>query len=308
MRKNILEYLEDSALRVPSKAAFSNGEETMSFSETERAARSVGTSLLRTGVFREAVICFMDKHPRTLAAFFGVIYAGCFYVCIDPTTPRERALAIIENLSARVVITTAKSEKKALELGLPLTLRYEEISEVEPDGELLSEVRRRQIDTDPIYVVFTSGSTGVPKGVVAAHRSVIDYTESLCSALGFSERTVFGNQTPLYFDAPLKEIMPTLYLGATTYFIPKTLFMFPVRLIEYGNVQKVTIFLEHITELTIVSHHDSRHRIPFVIVRLKFGKRGFRAYRDPSGTLVDLVINVGRICDLNGVHKKHRHR
>jgi len=239
MRKNILEYLEDSALRVPSKAAFSNGEETMSFSETERAARSVGTSLLRTGVFREAVICFMDKHPRTLAAFFGVIYAGCFYVCIDPTTPRERALAIIENLSARVVITTAKSEKKALELGLPLTLRYEEISEVEHDGELLSEVRRRQIDTDPIYVAFTSGSTGVPKGVVACHRSVIDYTEALCEALPFSEKTVFGNQTPLYFDAPLKEIMPTLKLGATTYFIPKSLFIFPVKLVEYLNKYRI---------------------------------------------------------------------
>ncbi len=239
MRKNILEYLEDSAVRTPDKVAFSVGEDGMSFSELLSAARSVGSAIAKGGVRREAVICFMDKHPRTLAAFFGAICAGCFYVCVDPATPAERARAIARSMRVGAVIATDKTYKKALELEIGEVLRYEEISAAEPDGELLSEIRRRQIDTDPIYVVFTSGSTGVPKGVVACHRSVIDYTEALCEALPFSGDTVFGNQTPLYFDAPLKEIMPTLKHGATTYFIPKSLFSFPVKLVEYLNKYRI---------------------------------------------------------------------
>jgi non-ribosomal peptide synthetase component F len=136
---------------------------------------------------------------------------------------------------------------------MPRLLRFEDVAAAEIDGAALLAVRERQIDTDPIYVVFTSGSTGTPKGVVACHRSVIDYTEALCGALGFTRDTVFGNQTPLYFDAPLKEIMPTLKLGATTYFIPKMNFSFPVRLIEYLNTYKINTVCWVVSAFTQVS-------------------------------------------------------
>lgn len=253
MRKNILQYLEDSAARVPEKLAFSNGKEDMSFGELERASRAIGTYLAAQGIRREAVAVFMDKHPKTLAAFFGVIYAGCFYVCIDSAMPEERIKTILNNVSARVIISDAKNHKKASAFGVEWLLAYEDIAQTDIDGALLADVRRRQIDTDPIYVVFTSGSTGVPKGVVACHRSVIDYTESLCEALGFDGETVFGNQTPLYFDAPLKEIMPTLKLGATTYFIPKMLFSFPVKLVEYLNTYRINTICWVVSALVQVS-------------------------------------------------------
>ncbi len=253
MKKNILEYLEYTKERLPDKVAFSNGEESLTFGELSHASLSVGSELLRRGISREGVLVFMDKHPNTMAAFFGVIYAGCFYACVDATMPDERIKTIIDNIGARAVIFDARSEKRARALGLAHTLPYSEAASSSEDREALSAIRAAQIDTDPIYVVFTSGSTGVPKGVVAAHRSVIDYTESLCAALGFGERTVFGNQTPLYFDAPLKEIMPTLYLGATTYFIPKMLFMFPVRLIEYLNKYKINTICWVVSALAQIS-------------------------------------------------------
>lgn len=253
MKKNILEYLEYTASRLPDKTAFSSGEENMSFGELERAARSIGSALLERGIASEAVVVFMDKHPRTLAAFFGVIYAGCYYACVDPSMPDDRIRTIIDNLGARTLIYDARSAKRAEAFGLEHTLDYVDISDREGNDSALHGVRNRQIDTDPIYVVFTSGSTGTPKGVVAAHRSVIDYTEALCSALEFSEDTVFGNQTPLYFDAPLKEIMPTLKLGATTYFIPKMLFMFPVRLVEYLNKYKINTICWVVSALAQIS-------------------------------------------------------
>ena len=253
MRKNILQYLEDSAARLPEKTAFSDGKENISFGELGRASRAIGSYLAARGIRREAVAVFMDKHPRTLAAFFGAIYAGCFYVCIDSAMPEERIKTILNNVGARVIISDAKNYKKAAALGAEWLLEYDDIAQTDIDEALLVSIRARQIDTDPIYVVFTSGSTGVPKGVVACHRSVIDYTEALCEALEFSEDTVFGNQTPLYFDAPLKEIMPTLKYGATTYFIPKSLFMFPVKLVEYLNTHRINTICWVVSALTQIS-------------------------------------------------------
>ena len=253
MRKNILQYLEETAARLPEKVSFSDGKDAMTFGELQNSSRAIGSELVRLGVRREAVAVFMDKHPRTMAAFFGVIYAGCYYVCIDSAMPAERIRAILENLSARVIIADDKNYKKASDFGAEILLRYSDIADTQADDACLSDIRRRQIDTDPIYVVFTSGSTGVPKGVVACHRSVIDYTEALSSALGFCEDTVFGNQTPLYFDAPLKEIMPTLKFGATTYFIPKSLFMFPVKLVEYLNTHRINTICWVVSALVQIS-------------------------------------------------------
>ena len=71
MRKNILSYLEETVKRVPNKLAFSNGKEGMTFSELYDASCAIGSELCRCGAKGEPVVIFMDKHPKTLAAFFG---------------------------------------------------------------------------------------------------------------------------------------------------------------------------------------------------------------------------------------------
>ncbi len=197
----------------------------------------------------------MRKSPREVTAFFGAISGGCFYVPIDEEMPRDRIQLILNNVRSPLVICDEDTEAVAgnFDIRDGRVVRYDELLNTEPDLHALDDIYARSLDIDPIYIVFTSGSTGIPKGVAACHRSVIDYIEQLSEVLSFSENTVFGNQAPLYFDACLKELYPTLKFGATTYLIPKTLFSQPVALLEYLNKHRINTVCWVVSALTMVS-------------------------------------------------------
>lgn len=276
MQKNVLEYLEETVKRFPDKTAFSDGTCDISFSELYSDAQSVGSFIAKAGFYGEPVAIMMDKHPKTMAAFFGVAYAGCFYACIDEKMPHARIFAIFEKLQPNVLICDRKNEVTARSLGVTNVYVYEQICNFGIDRDALDRIRNSQSSTDPLYVAFTSGSTGIPKGVVACHRSVIDYAEAICGALDFSEKTVFGNQTPLYFDAPLKEILPTIKLGATTYFIPKMNFSFPVKLIEYLDKYRINTICWVVSALVQISSLGAlESHVPKYLRTVAFGSELF---------------------------------
>lgn len=107
----------------------------------------------------------------------------------------------------------------------------------------LEAARRRGIDTDLLYVLFTSGSTGVPKGVTINHRAVIDYIDWVTETFRITEKDSFGNQAPFYFDNSILDIYSALKTGATVYIVPKNLFAQPVLLLEYLKEKRInTIF------------------------------------------------------------------
>lgn len=254
MQTNILEYLEATAPRLPEKIAYSDGQSDMTFSALLATSRALGSALLKKGYGQEPIAILMAKQPSQIAAFYGCVYAGCFYVPLDADMPVGRMELILETVGARALIVDAKGERIAQKLSFEgEVLSYSALAEYPENASALAAVRERQIDTDPIYIVFTSGSTGIPKGVCACHRSVIDYVEALCEALGFTEDTVFANQTPLYFDAPLKELMPVIKLGATAYLVPKSLFSFPMRLCDFLNEHRVNTVCWVVSALTMIS-------------------------------------------------------
>ncbi len=263
IQTNILQYLEQTTPKVPNKIAYSDGTDSITFDQLLRVARSIGSALLREGYFKEPIAILMDKHPRVPAAFYGTIYAGCFYVPLDSSMPIHRMEVILEQVGARALITDEKNRKRAEELSFDgAILSYDGLSNQTEDIDALQSVRLNQLDVDPIYIVFTSGSTGIPKGVVACHRSVIDYVEALSDTLGFSQESVFANQTPLFFDAPLKELMPVIKFGATAYFVPKMLFMFPMKLCDFLNEHKINTVCWVVSALTMISSTGTLEKNP----------------------------------------------
>ena len=111
MQKNILEYLEQTVTVFPEKTAFSTGKEAMSFFEVYSGARAIGSALADKGFYGEPIAVIMDKHPRTVTTFFGIIYSGCFYVCIDEKMPEARMRAILDKLDPRAIISDKKNIK-----------------------------------------------------------------------------------------------------------------------------------------------------------------------------------------------------
>jgi amino acid adenylation domain-containing protein len=274
---NVLEYLEKTVVRLPDKIAYANEEMGLTFAEVSHDARAIGSYLHRQGYYNEPVVVFMKKHPKTIAAFFGCVYGGNYYVPIDDEMPRFRIDLIFDNLKPRAMIC----DESTLEMAKTFRfdgeiMLYDEVSKSEIDDEALAAIRDRQLDTDPIYIVFTSGSTGIPKGVVACHRSVIDYIENLSDVLGFNEDTRFANQTPLYFDACLKELYPTLKFGATTYIVPKSLFMFPIKLVEFLNEYKINTVCWVVSALTMISSLKTFDKVvPQYLHTIAFGSEVF---------------------------------
>ncbi len=233
-KRNLLSYLDETAHRYPDKTALRDGADSLTFRQLHRKAEAIGSSLVKMGFFRQAVIVLMDKHPDTVCAFLGVLNSGCFYICVDPEMPDSRIRAIAEKTQTAAVISNSKSrERAALLYGRAEVLDFDELLKSETDTSALRAVRGSTIDADPAYIVFTSGTTGDPKGVCVSHRSLVDYADALTSTLPFDSDTVFGNQAPLYYDAPLKELLPMLVLGACVVFLPNELFAFPIRLCEY---------------------------------------------------------------------------
>lgn len=276
-QKNVLEYLEATVVRLPDKVAYADDEISLTFSDVYHHSRAIGSALLDKGICGEPVVVFMPKSPKTIATFFGCVYGGCCYVPIDPEMPRFRIELIFKNLEPKAVICdrSVMGELETYEFSGELMF-YDELIKTEINDAALAKVREHQIDTDPIYIVFTSGSTGVPKGVVACHRSVIDYIEQLSEVLGFSEETVFANQSPLYFDACLKELYPTIKFGATAYLTPKQLFMFPVKLVEYLNEHKVNTVCWVVSALTMISAFNTFDKIkPEYLRTVAFGSEVF---------------------------------
>lgn len=254
MKKNILSYLEETTLNFPSKIIFADNVREITYENFLKEAKMVGTSLLENNIENNPIVIFIDKTVNCLSSMFGIVYSGNFYVIIDTQMPIDRINLILNTLDAKIMITDKKNYDKAVSINNNLKLYVFEEMLKSIDDEKLLKVREKMIDTDPLYVLFTSGSTGNPKGTVITHKSVIAYANWYKETFDINENTIFGSQTPFYFSMSVSDIYSTIISGATFYIIPKMFFSFPLKLIEFLNEKKINTIYWVPSALSIVAN------------------------------------------------------
>lgn len=299
MTRNVIDYLNRIVNICPDKTAYSDGSVSLSFRQVYDQSRALASFLAGKGIYKKPVVIYMQKSPAEVAAFFGTVTAGNYYVPVDDTMPFDKIRMILDNVKSPLILCDDKTIGDARSQGLDKeaeVVLYSGTLDTPADDKVLSDIREKALDTDPIYIVFTSGSTGTPKGVCACHRSVIDYLEVLTDVLKIDENTVFGSQTPLFVDACLKELYPTLMFGATTYLIPKYLFATPVPLVEYMNRYKINTVCWVVTALKMISALGALDEVrPEYLHTIAFGSevfplREFRKWRKacPDAEFINL--------------------
>ena len=241
MKRNILELLEETAGRFPDKVIYEDINRKATYQEFIESTKKIGTTLAeKINNINTPVAIYIDRSVACLEAMMGVTYSGNYFIVLDTKSPKERNDLILGALSNPTLIVEEKNKEKIKDLDFEGEIFiYEELINSPIDQDKLDEIRNEIIDTDPMYMQFTSGSTGVPKGIVLCHRSVITYAYNIKTTFKIDENTIFGNEPPFYFSMSTLEIYTTMLSGATMYIIPKMYFSFPIKLLEFLKEKKI---------------------------------------------------------------------
>ncbi len=271
--KSVLDDLKKQAALRPDQMMFWDESETLTFADAAARSDAIGSALLSRRANREPVLVFMRRGGAMIAAFFGVWKANCFYVPVDAEMGEARIRSIVERVQPRFAIADGSADPLLSSCGFAgERLDANAILSKPVDPDALEAAERAMLDSDPAYLVFTSGSTGAPKGVVGVHRAVLDYAEQITKTLRAGETDVFGMQAPLYVDACLKDILSALRCGAGVVLIPKKLFLTPVPLTEFLNAHRVTTLCWVVPALTLISAlHTFDAVVPQYLKTVAFG-------------------------------------
>ena len=226
----IAHILNDAAARTPDKTALVDGEQRISYQELAGTIERLASSFVALGLERRARIAvWLDKSVEAVATMIAAAGAGMIFVPINPklkahqvrhilqdsgaavlvTAPaRLTALAgILDGMSVRLVLTAPIRQPMLEPLG---AYRWDYLA-----GASVKKDPYRSIDVDPVAILYTSGSTGSPKGVVVSHRNLLEGARSVNGYLGTGPADVILSLLPLSFDAGLSQITTGIAAGAT---------------------------------------------------------------------------------------------
>lgn len=207
-----LELLEAAAVFMPQKAALEHGGSVLSYAALLQQVRQLAQRLREAGVQpQDRVVILLPRSPQAVVALLAVLWTGACYVPLDPQGPPARLQTVLADAAPRLLL----SERRwAAQAGAHAVLWLDEAGAPVPQlGAALPPPA--VLPQQPAYLLYTSGSTGVPKGVLVGHGALAHYVASAGQLYGISAEDRVLQFAPLHFDASIEEIFLALCHGAT---------------------------------------------------------------------------------------------
>ncbi len=216
--KTISQLFEEMATIFPQKTALISGSTQLTYSELNARANCLARELRRLGVAQEQMVaCYLGRSIELIVAFLAILKAGGAYVPLDICYPRERLDLMLGEICAPVILTQ-RSVADTITRGDQPTLFVDEIT-AGPENPYTGNLDTAGTANTLAYVMYTSGSTGQPKGVMIENRSVVRLVRGT-NFCDFGPEEVFLQSAPPCFDASTLEIWGPLLNGGQLVLMP----------------------------------------------------------------------------------------
>ena len=266
---------ERAAARPEARAVVSQAG-NLTYGELEASSNRLARMLRELNCRRgDRVALLMPKAPATIAALLGVLKADAAYVPLDPAGPPARLARMLEQCGCHSILAAGRTGTLLQATLACASLERRPLlgwldSGAPPDTELTAAFTAADLaglpatppasvnrDTDLAHILFTSGSTGAPKGVMITHYSVLRFLEWATACFGISPEDRASQHPPLHFDLSTFDIFGTLGAGAELHLVPPTLNLLPHRLAQFIRRSRLTQWFSVPSVLNLMAKFDA---------------------------------------------------
>ncbi len=213
---------EEQAARNPDNIAVCHGAQSLTYQALNQRSNKLAHALLKKGVQRhEAVVIYLEEPMEQITAIFAVLKAGAVFVCLDTAYPMKRLKQIIDQVRPKHILSNLNAFNvsdicSVAEDFIDATTIIDYGTGFFEDA-IDSNPNLPQNPKDPLYIVYTSGSTGIPKGILQCHGSSCQYMEWQSKRFDIKPGKRVGQWASIAYDASYSEIFGALCFGATLY-------------------------------------------------------------------------------------------
>lgn len=276
MKELLQDRLALNAARQPDRLAVVHNSSTLTYSQLEVQSNQLARVLLKVGCRRGDRVCLlMPKSLPAIESILGVLKADCTYVPIDPSSPAIRIAKVIEQCEPRVLLGGGSVGKLVGEIiaqspaAKSVCVGWMGADSPQADGfkphftrtdcssQPVTSVESRNVPQDPAYIMFTSGSTGIPKGVVISHANVSAFLDWAIRYFGLNPLDKMSSHPPLHFDLSVFDIFGAIHAGAELHLVPHEINLLPHKLAEFIRISELTHWFSVPSVLNFMAKFDA---------------------------------------------------